>query len=209
MLTEQYINYIDMAFVLEYFKGYYKKEVHNMVEVLRIISQEIEGVLEQVGEQDMQKALSCLDKNKRIFVVGEGRSGLMAKGFAMRLMHLGFTVFVVGETITPAITAKDVMVAVSGSGKSAGVVLDAQKAKKLGAAVLAVSSNDQNPLTETADVALIVPGTVKADSGEKRGSVQLLSSLFDQCLHIVLDALCLMASRRDETSNEAATGAHW
>jgi len=40
---------------------------------------------------------------KRIYVTGAGRSGLIARAFAMRLLHLGFDVFVVGETVTPAI----------------------------------------------------------------------------------------------------------
>ena len=35
--------------------------------------------------------------------MGAGRSGLVAKAFAMRLMHLGLEAFVVGETITPAL----------------------------------------------------------------------------------------------------------
>ena len=49
-------------------------------------------------------------KDRRIFVAGEGRSGFSAKGFAMRLMHLGYTVYVVGETITPALREGDLLV---------------------------------------------------------------------------------------------------
>ena len=47
---------------------------------------------------------------RRIYVMGAGRSGLVAKGFAMRLMHLGFQSYVVGETITPALQKGDVIV---------------------------------------------------------------------------------------------------
>jgi D-arabinose 5-phosphate isomerase GutQ len=42
----------------------------------------------------------------------------MGRAFAMRLMHLGATSFVVGETITPSIQENDVFVAISGSGKT-------------------------------------------------------------------------------------------
>jgi len=35
--------------------------------------------------------------------MGVGRSGLIGRAFAMRLMHLGFEVYVLGETITPAV----------------------------------------------------------------------------------------------------------
>lgn len=39
-------------------------------------------------------------KAKRIFVGGAGRSGFAARGFANRLMHLGYTVYFVGEPTT-------------------------------------------------------------------------------------------------------------
>lgn len=180
-----------------------------MVDVLRTIMNEIEDVISKVREEELQAVINEVDKNKRIFVCGEGRSGLSAKGFAMRLMHLGYTVFAVGETITPAVSENDVFIAVSGSGRSTNVINDAKKAADKGCVVIAVTSKPESPLANLAGHVLIIPGTVKGDTKEGRGSVQLLSSLFDQSLHITLDALCLLISYRDNTSNEAATNAHW
>ena len=91
------------------------------------ILKEIEAVLGQVEETQLEKIASTLQKAPRIFNIGEGRSGLMAKSFAMRLMHLGATVYVVGETITPAIAEGDLLVAVSGSGTTKSVVWTAEK----------------------------------------------------------------------------------
>jgi 6-phospho-3-hexuloisomerase len=179
------------------------------MDLLSTINSEIQSVLKEVKQEDLEKALACFDKERRVFVDGEGRSGLMAKGFAMRLMHLGYRVFAVGETITPSVSGGDLFVAVSGSGTSANVVSDAAKAKKAGATVLAVTSKSDSTLALGADEVLLVPGTVRGDSGGNRSSIQLLSSLFDQSLHIALDALCLMVSIRDKTSNEDATKTHW
>lgn len=39
-------------------------------------------------------------------------------------------------------------------------------------------------------------------------SIQLLSSLFDQSVHIVLDDLCLLMSRRDNLSDSEAAKNH-
>ena len=180
-----------------------------MTDVLRTIMNEIEDVIDKVKEEELQAVMNEIDKGRRIFVCGEGRSGLSAKGFAMRLMHLGYTVFAVGETITPAVGENDVFIAVSGSGKSANVVNDAKKAADKGCTVIAVTSKPDSPLAELAGHILVIPGTVKGDAKETRGSVQLLSSLFDQSLHITLDALCLLISYRDNTTNETATKAHW
>jgi len=179
------------------------------MEVFNIILEEITSVINKVEKQDFDKALNAISKEKRIFVDGEGRSGLMAKGFAMRLMHLGYEVFVIGETITPALKEKDLFIAVSGSGKSVNVVSDTKKAKTVGCEVIAFTSNLNSELALISDIVVTVPGTVKGDKGEKRGSVQLLSSLFDQSIHIVLDGVCLCLSRRDNISNDTATNGHW
>ncbi|WP_143800270.1 SIS domain-containing protein, partial [Oenococcus oeni] len=80
------------------------------------VLQEITTVMDDVDEKQLQAVEKIISKEKRIFVLGAGRSGLMAKGFAMRLMHIGYTVYVIGETITPSIAAGDVLVSVSGSG---------------------------------------------------------------------------------------------
>lgn len=180
-----------------------------MVEVLQQIMSEIDEVVGNVKEEELQGVLAILDKKRRVFVAGEGRSGLSAKGFAMRLMHLGYTVYVVGETITPAVREGDVFLGVSGSGTSINVVNDTKKASKKGCTVVAVTSKPESPLAELADRLLVIPGTVKGDTGVGRESIQLLSSLFDQSLHITLDALCLLVSYRDNIANETATGVHW
>ena len=179
------------------------------MDVLRTIMDESECVVSKVEKEEIDRVVNLIRKDRRIFVAGEGRSGFSAKGFAMRLMHLGYTVYVVGETITPALREGDLLVGVSGSGKSISVIDAARKAKEKKGVVIAVTSKKESPLAGYADQVLIIPGTVKGDTGESRGSIQLLSSLFDQSLHIVLDAVCLIISYRDDTANESATGAHW
>ena len=179
------------------------------MEILDCILTEIEDVIHKVKTEELVRFASQITKDKRIFVDGEGRSGLMAKGFAMRLMHLGYTVYVVGETITPAVGTNDVFIVVSGSGESSNVLADTNKAVNKGNSVLVVTSKLNSSIANLADIVLIVPGTIKSDSVDNGGSIQLLSSLFDQSLHIVLDAICLMLSKRDQVSNEEATTNHW
>lgn len=179
------------------------------MEIFDCILREINDVIHNVKEEELNQFISRIKKDKRIFVDGEGRSGLMAKGFAMRLMHLGYTVYAVGETITPAVSKNDVFIAVSGSGESSGVLANTKKAAEKGSTVLAVTSKSNSSIAKLADNVLIIPGTIKSDNGKDRGSIQLLSSLFDQSLHITLDAICLILSKRDQVSNEDATKIHW
>lgn len=179
------------------------------MEVFNVILDEIKEVLDQVNDSEFKNAVASIYKDRRIFVNGEGRSGLMAKGFAMRLMHLGYETYVVSETITPALKEGDLFIAVSGSGKSTNIISDSKKAKSIGSEILVFTSNNDSELAKLADKIVIVPGTVKGDTGSERKSMQLLSSLFDQSIHIVLDGLCLYLSQRDNISNEVATKTHW
>src|SRR5512136_868994 len=85
--------------------------------------------MEQMAES-IRKTTAMLDKAQtsaffqrmlsvhRVYVAGAGRSGLIARAFAMRLLHLGFDVYVVGETVTPALQRGDTLVIFSGSGET-------------------------------------------------------------------------------------------
>lgn len=173
---------------------------------MALILEEIQQVMGQVESENLDETIQLLSDSRRIFVLGEGRSGLQGKGFAMRLMHIGLSVYVIGESTTPSIQPEDTLVAISGSGTTSTIVSLAKKAKENGVTVLGVTSNPESPLAQVSDTALIIPGATKTGSGIK--SIQLLSSLFDQTLHITLDYVCLIISKKKSISNEQANQQH-
>ena len=173
--------------------------------ILDQIVAEITGVIAKMDEGDIERAMPLIGKTGRVYATGEGRSGFQARSFAMRMMHIGYTSYMMGETICPSMHEGDVLLAISGSGTTRRTVEDAEAAKKLGVKVNAVTSNPESPLAAAADAVIVVPGRVKGEAG---GSIQLLSSLFDQSVHIALDALCLMLSRRDNVSDADANANH-
>ncbi|WP_418969462.1 6-phospho-3-hexuloisomerase [Alloscardovia omnicolens] len=175
------------------------------VRLLDVILEEIQGVIAHMDENDLNKALDVVAPSSRVYATGEGRSGFQARSFAMRMMHIGYTSYMMGETICPSMHEGDVLVAISGSGSTRRTVEDAQATAKLGVKVIAVTSKPESALAQTADAVIVVPGRVKGESG---GSVQLLSSLFDQSVHIALDALCLKISQRDNVSDAQAGANH-
>ncbi len=77
-------------------------------------------------------------KAKKIFVFGVGRSGYIGRCFAMRLMHLGFKSYFVGETSTPSYEKDDLLILISGSGKTESVLTVAKKAKKINNNIVAI-----------------------------------------------------------------------
>ncbi|MFH7819649.1 6-phospho-3-hexuloisomerase [Neobacillus thermocopriae] len=175
---------------------------------IQTILKEIDTVLRQVEENQLQDIALQLKKANRIFVIGEGRSGLMAKSFAMRLMHLGATVYVVGETITPSIASGDLLVAISGSGTTKNVVWTAEKSRSLGCSVIAMTTNPESALAEVSTEILHVPAATKYRRENEIKTIQPLGSLFDQCAHIIFDTLCLQFSKLNEVDHTVAFGRH-
>jgi len=97
-------------------------------------------------------------KAKKIFVFGVGRSGYIGRCFAMRLMHLGFKSYFVGETSTPSYEKDDLLILISGSGKTESVLTVAKKAKKINNNIVAIVCECGN-VVEFAD--LTIPLEVK------------------------------------------------
>jgi 6-phospho-3-hexuloisomerase len=175
---------------------------------IQSIIAEIETVLNKIEEENIVETAMSLALGKRIFVVGEGRSGLMAKSFAMRMMHLGATAYVVGETITPSMSAGDMLVAVSGSGTTNNVVWVAEKAKELGCTVIGVTTDEQSQLGRCASELVHIPAATKYRRDGEAASIQPLGSLFDQCVHLVLDAICLEFAGIKEVDSSRALHMH-
>ncbi|SEN46470.1 6-phospho-3-hexuloisomerase [Lihuaxuella thermophila] len=178
-----------------------------MHEIATILG-EMQTVLQQVNRTHIEQAVSVLASGKRIFVTGEGRSGFMARSFAMRLMHLGAKVYVVGETITPSMEKGDVLVAVSGSGTTKSVLLVTQKARELGCPVLTVTTNPESELAQAATHLLHIPAATKYRREGEQPSVQPLGSLFDQCTHILFDAICLCYANLHRVDHQDALAKH-
>ena len=131
---------------------------------------------------------TALGDAERVFVHGAGRSGLALKMTAMRLMHLGFTVHVVGDVTTPAITSGDVLLTASGSGTTGGVVRAAQSAVDAGASVAAITTATKSPLAKLAAHVLVLPAADKLDRSGS-ASAQYAGGLFEQAVVLVGDAL--------------------
>jgi 6-phospho-3-hexuloisomerase len=171
---------------------------------LEAIISEMQGVLKDVDSEMIEKVSSLLLSEKRIFVIGEGRSGFMAKSFAMRLMHLGAHVYVVGETITPSLQNGDVVVAVSGSGTTKSVVNTAKKARELDCPVIAITTKIDSELAGYATIVTHIPAATKYRTNNEAASIQPLGSLFDQCVHIFCDAVCLHVAANKSEDNGTA-----
>jgi 6-phospho-3-hexuloisomerase len=131
-------------------------EQHRVQGMMQLMATRIASIADTISDEEVSGFLDLLLKADRIYVIGAGRSGLMAKAFAMRLMHLGLSSFVVGETITPSFTPGDVMVVLSGSGRTKTVADIAEAAKEIGGKVALITSNSDSRIGRIADCIVIL-----------------------------------------------------
>lgn len=117
-----------------------------------LMGSRIAQIAERIEDAKVDRLLEAIQGARRVFVMGAGRSGLVAKAFAMRLMHLGLQSFVVGETITPSFGRGDVMVIFSGSGRTRTVVDIASTAKEMGGTLCVITANPSSGVGAMADV---------------------------------------------------------
>lgn len=126
----------------------------------------VSGAKKAIEEMDEKQVESMIQmileaKDKKIFVVGMGRSGFVGRSFALRLMNLGFNVYFLGETITPAAGKDDLVIAISGTGMTKLVVSAAGAAKEVGAKVVAVTSYKDSQLGQLTDQLVLIRGRTK------------------------------------------------
>lgn len=154
------------------------------------IAGELTAVVEHLATRPgaLDPVLDVLTAADRVFVFGAGRSGLALRMTAMRLMHLGLHVHVIGETTTPAIRAGDALLTASGSGTTSSIVRAADTAAEVGARVVGITTAPDSPLARAADALVIVPAAAKLDRSAT-ASTQYAGGLFEQGVVLVGDAI--------------------
>lgn len=152
------------------------------------ICERLEEIFLSIDEAQFSRIVEEIDEAPRVFVLGRGRSGAVMRMFAMRLMHLGMVVHVVGDTTAPSIAEEDLLMVGSGSGQTPSCGLLAGIARQIGASVgLITGASGSSPLAELADFKIVIPvGTNVADEGYPQ---QFGGSFFEQALLICLDAV--------------------
>ena len=172
-----------------------------------LVAQEIAQTVAQLDQQQLQAVVDEIVEARRVFVCGTGRSLLMLKALAMRLMHAGLEAYVVGETVTPAIESGDLIVVGSGSGQTRTTLAMVQAAAAEGARTVVITAHPDSPIAAAGDFIIEIPAPITSRPATG-ASVQPPGSLFEQCLLAVGDALVLAVMERLGTTIEDMRARH-
>ena len=150
------------------------------------IQRKVKDILGTVSQSDIDEVKKLFFKSNRIFIYGAGRSGLVAKAFAIRLVHLGFQTFVIGETITAPVQKGDLVIIVSGSGETIPAVMTAEIANNIGAKVISITGKKESGIAKYADIILFISA---ACNDVERRKYAPLGTLFEASVWILLDGI--------------------
>ena len=196
-----------------------RMENHRVQEMMRLMASKIRAIANSISDKDVDKFINEILDAKRVYVMGAGRSGLVAKAFAMRLMHLGMQAYVIGETITPALNTGDLMVVFSGSGRTKTVADIAETGKEIGAHICLITSNADSRIGRIADCIVIIEqfrDDVKDDAAEfeirqmlgDHKSFAPLGTLFETASMIFADAVISRLMEITQTDENALKNRH-
>lgn len=146
----------------------------------KLIIDKISSILSATNSGYDESLTKMLDQAPRIFVAGAGRSGLIAKFFAMRLMHGGYEVYVVGEIVTPSIRKDDLLIVISGSGETETMIAFTKRAKEQGAKIALITTKDSSTIGDMSEKVFRIgaPELYQKTVGMPMGTVFELSTLF-------------------------------
>lgn len=137
-----------------------------------------------------------------MFVLGSGRSGLVAQLFAVRLVQLGLKVYFVGDMTTPLIAPADLVILVSNSGDTMSVVKTAEIAHNIGTPTVCITGTGDSELAGFSDQRIVL------DAPEHDGSAAPLGTVFEDAAMLFLDGMVPELMRALGTTEKDMRGRH-
>lgn len=167
---------------------------------IEYIQKKVKSILENLPDEEVESVKKLFLKSNRVFVYGAGRSGLVAKAFAVRLVHLGFQAYVIGETITGPVQKDDLVIIISGSGETIPAVMTAEIAYNLNAKVVSITGKKNSGIAKYADITLYIAASC---SDPERKRYAPLGTLFEASVWVLLDGLIadLLDSKKETEEN--------
>lgn len=144
----------------------------------------------------IERAVGLLAEARATFVYGAGRSGIIGRAFAMRLVQAGLHAYVIGESVTPIVRSGDLVFIVSGRGESQSSIQTANIVRREGAQLIVVTARAASKLAHAAT--LLMP--IALDEDADRGRLAPLGTLFESASLRLTDGLiAALLERRGET----------
>jgi 6-phospho 3-hexuloisomerase len=179
-------------------------------EVAYRAAMELADTLKKIDQQQVNQLVNEIKQAKRIFVSGAGRSLLMLKGLAMRLMHLGYEVYIVGEVTTPAFLSEDLLILASASGETTSLVNTASKANKIGGKIISLTIFPESTLANLSTGIIRIPAYTDKlpESDENQKGILPGGSMFEEAVLLLADSMIVELALEQKVPTDRAFEKH-
>ncbi len=169
------------------------------VRAARYVADRVTAAIAGVPVPDVQRAIQILAKAPAIFVYGAGRSGIVGRAFAMRLVQTGLTAYVIGESVTPIVRRGDAVFILSGQGESYSSIQTANIVRREGADLIVLTTRAGSKLAHAAT--LLLPLEFAEDGDRPR--LAPLGTLFEAASLRLTDGIIaeLMVARGESEAS--------
>jgi 6-phospho-3-hexuloisomerase len=157
----------------------------NFARAQRYIAGRVTEALDRIEPPAIARVVALLAKAPATFVYGAGRSGIIGRAFAMRLVQIGLTAYVIGESVTPIVRRGDAVVILSGRGESYSSIQTANIVRREGAELVVITGRSSSKLAHIATV--LIPIDFPEDN--ERPRMAPLGTLFESASLRLTDAL--------------------
>jgi len=175
---------------------------------IHLIINEISTVLQKVDDAEIHDFIQEIRNARKIVSTGAGRVGMAVRGFTMRLGHLGLSAHMVGDTTVPSVGKGDLLLVASGSGETQTIVDLVTIARKNGCRIALITGNPASRMGEMADVIVKLSAPSKTKSVQGFTSLQPMTTLNEQCLAILLDAIVLTLMEQMNETHDTMWARH-
>ncbi len=185
------------------------KQGKTVLKSINFVSDYIKEISKGLDPEIISEFIDAILGAKRIFLMGAGRSGFEARSFAMRLMHLKFNAYVVGEATTPTPDIGDLVIVISGSGNTEPVAnMTKYIARNRCQNIITITSDKDSELGNISRSTIIIPVNPIDINSNFHKCIFPMGTIFEVTIHIFLDAILSALIIITEISEEEMKNRH-
>ena len=171
---------------------------------LRYLTEGIHKTIDTIDCALTDRLVDAIYGADRVFLYGAGRSGFVARCFAMRLGHLGIRVVRMSIDETDPSGERDLAIVISGTGSTQSSIFYARSSSDGGTTVACITENADSRLAEMSDIVI----HLDAPYDEDRERYAPMGTIFEDSCLIFLDTLVVDLMNRLEETEESMRKRH-
>jgi len=178
-----------------------------MIATLKKLHAEVEASIQAIDPSQIASLIQLVTESQGVALYGVGREGLVLKGFAMRLYHLGFRSSVVGDMTAFPVGQNDLLVISAGPGHFSTIDALRKTAQKAGAKVFCFTAQEDSEVALQSDGRLVIPAQTAADQDQGKSTIPM-GSLYELALFSFLELIVAKLFVQTSTAVQEAYGRH-